>query len=63
MFHLVVLSVVLALASAVDFEIRNNDPNGAIWIGIQGNPGNENLNNGGFVLNSGQSVRFPQNLN
>lgn len=55
MFKFVVLAVFLVTVNAVEFEIRNND-GGDVWIGIQGNPNNENLNNGGFVLGSGQSV-------
>ncbi|KAL3276956.1 hypothetical protein HHI36_012321 [Cryptolaemus montrouzieri] len=49
------LSVLALGCQAREFQIRNND-GGDIWIGIQGNPGQENLNNGGFILGSQQQV-------
>ncbi|KAJ8941000.1 hypothetical protein NQ314_010508 [Rhamnusium bicolor] len=54
MFKLIIAAILIVTVRAVDFEIRNND-GGDIWIGIQGNPGKENLANGGFILGSKQS--------
>lgn len=39
----------------VRFDIVNKEP-GAIWVGIQGNPGHPHLNGGGFILKKGQTV-------
>ncbi|ERL90048.1 hypothetical protein D910_07406 [Dendroctonus ponderosae] len=40
--------------AAVTFDISNKEP-GPIWVGIQGNSGQQNLNNGGFVLQQGET--------
>ncbi|CAH1101162.1 unnamed protein product [Psylliodes chrysocephalus] len=60
MFKLLVLSVFLKAAMAVEFEIFNKET-GPIWIGIQGNSGKAHLEGGGFVLAPGQrrSVQSP----
>lgn len=43
--------------AAVTFDISNKEP-GPIWVGIQGNSGQQSLNNGGFVLQQGQTVNI-----
>ncbi|KAK9887276.1 hypothetical protein WA026_021585 [Henosepilachna vigintioctopunctata] len=45
---------------AVEFQIKNN-LGGEIWVGILGNPGKEQLRNGGFKLAKGvqESVNAP----
>ena len=58
MFALATIFALLAAAHAVEFEIINNEP-GPVWVGIQGNPGHTHLNNGGVILNQGQSVKTP----
>lgn len=50
------LVVFVGFASAeVEFRIKNND-GGDVWIGIQGNDGKTALENGGFILGSGEQV-------
>ncbi|KAK4874357.1 hypothetical protein RN001_013717 [Aquatica leii] len=60
----ITLVLLLSFASvhAVQFTIRNNIP-GPIWVGIQGNPGHANLNNGGLSLNQNEQkiVNAPDN--
>lgn len=41
--------------ASVNFHVTNN-MQGAIWVGILGNSGKEPLANGGFVLESAQTV-------
>ncbi|XP_076257666.1 uncharacterized protein LOC143194824 [Rhynchophorus ferrugineus] len=53
-YYLAFIFGVLACCEAVRFNIKNLD-GGQIWIGIQGNPGHENLANGGFKLAQGES--------
>ncbi|KAJ3627199.1 hypothetical protein MTP99_014597 [Tenebrio molitor] len=55
MFAFVTLFALLAAAQAVEFEVINNE-GGPVWLGVLGNPGHTNLNNGGVILNQGQSV-------
>lgn len=53
---MILVAILVAVCQAVEFEIANHD-GGTIWIGIQGNSGKPLLENGGFALGSGQSVR------
>lgn len=55
MKFVILLVAILAYCEAVKFNIHNKD-GGAIWIGIQGNSGKANLENGGFKLAEGESV-------
>lgn len=50
----ITILAILSQANAATFEIQNQ-AGGPVWIGIQGNPGKAHLENGGFVLNQGQS--------
>lgn len=51
---LVVLSFVLVVRG-VEIQFVNREI-GAVWVGIQGNPGNQHLNNGGLIVGAGASV-------
>ncbi|XP_030755744.1 thaumatin-like protein, partial [Sitophilus oryzae] len=53
-FIIALVATLVACSEAVRFNIQNLD-GGPIWIGIQGNPGKENLANGGFKLAQGES--------
>ncbi|CAG9769734.1 unnamed protein product [Ceutorhynchus assimilis] len=53
-YLIVLVALVVAYSQAATFTINNKDQ-GPIWIGIQGNPGNENLANGGFKLPQGET--------
>lgn len=52
---LMVIIMAFCAEANVKFEITNREP-GAIWVGVQGNPGHPHLHGGGFVLNKGQTV-------
>jgi hypothetical protein len=52
---LFVFLTVAGLATGRNFNIQNNLGQ-TIWVGILGNAGLGQPNNGGFALNSGQSV-------
>lgn len=54
--HFLAAFLFIAAANAVEFQLVNNE-GPPVWVGIQGNPGHTNLNNGGLILNQGQSVR------
>lgn len=51
----VLFAIFLSVVHAVDFQITNRE-SGPIWVGILGNPGQPTLENGGFVLNPGETV-------
>jgi hypothetical protein len=53
--RLLAFLTVAGLATGRNFNLRNN-LGYTIWVGILGNAGKETPNEGGFVLNSGQSV-------
>lgn len=55
MLTLAVISIILAISQAIEFQIVNKEI-GAVWVGIQGNSGKEALANGGFILEAGASV-------
>ncbi|KAK9874693.1 hypothetical protein WA026_005513 [Henosepilachna vigintioctopunctata] len=52
----------LLVVNAIEFQIKNNEGR-EIWIGIQGNPNQPHLRNGGFKLPQGaqKSVNAPEN--
>lgn len=52
---MILIAVLVTVCQAVEFQITNQD-GGTVWIGIQGNTGKPALENGGFALDSGQSV-------
>lgn len=55
MFTLLIISTGILIAEAAKFTILNRE-SGAIWVGILGNAGQPNLDGGGFVLETGQTV-------
>lgn len=54
MFKIVILCW-LSVVYATEFQITNNQ-GGAVWVGILPNSGKAQLENGGFVLEAGQTV-------
>lgn len=56
MFKFIFISFFFAVVQAVDFQITNQ-LGGVIYVGIQGNSGKPHLENGGFRLDYGATVR------
>lgn len=56
MFKIIIICFVASI-NAVEFQITNKEI-GAIWVGIQGNSGKAALQNGGFILQAGATVRI-----
>jgi hypothetical protein len=52
---------VAGLANGRNVNLQNN-LGYTVWVGILGNPGKGQPNNGGFVLNSGQRVSKEQEI-
>lgn len=57
MKFIILFAAILVYCEAVKFNIHNKD-GGPIWIGIQGNADKPALENGGFKLAEGESVRL-----
>lgn len=52
---IVTISLLIIATSAIQFQFLNT-VDADIWIGIQGNPGHPNLNQGGLIIKPGQRV-------